>query len=246
MSASPPEREARLSQTLVELADTLVRDFDVVDFLHTLARSAVELLDVDAAGLVLADPTGSLRVVASSSEEARLLELVEVQNDEGPCLDCYRTGIPVVEEGLDSTDRWPMFRQQALAAGFHSVEAAPMRLRDEVIGALNLFRESSGRLSDTESAIGRALADVATIGLLQERSVREARVLADQLQTALNSRVVIEQAKGVVSERGGLSMDTAFEVLRTYARNHNRRLAEVALDVIEGRISTDKLASSSV
>lgn len=245
MTASPPEREARLSQTLVELADTLVRDFDVVDFLHTLARSAVELLDVDAAGLVLADQSGRLRVVASSSEEARLLELVEVQNDEGPCLDCYRTGTPVVEEQLDSTDRWPRFRQEALASGFHSVEAAPMRLRDEVIGALNLFRRSSGRLSDTDSAIGRALADVATIGLLQERSVREARVLAEQLQTALNSRVVIEQGKGVVAERGGLSMESAFEVLRTYARNHNRRLAEVALDIIEGRISIDQLASKS-
>ena len=244
MTESVTDREAQLSQTLVELADTLVRDFDVVDFLHTLARSAVELLDVDAAGLVLADPQGRLRAVASSSEEARLLELVEIQNDEGPCLDCYRTGERVVVELLDSTDRWPNFRREALSAGFHSVEAAPMRLRNEVIGALNLFRRSPGRLSETESAIGRALADVATIGLLQERSVREARVLADQLQTALNSRVVIEQAKGVVSERAGLSMDGAFEALRTYARNNNRRLAEVALELIEGRLPIGQLVKS--
>jgi transcriptional regulator with GAF, ATPase, and Fis domain len=229
--------------TLVELADTLVKDFDVVDFLHTLTQRCVDLVDVDAAGLALADHSGMLRVVAASNEQARLLELFEVQNEEGPCLDAYRTGHVVVEEQLGGTERWRRFTQEALDTGFHSVHAVPMRLREDVIGALNLFREKKGRLSDEDVAICRAMADVATIGLLQERAVREARVLAEQLQAALNSRIVIEQAKGVLAEQLHVEMGVAFELLRGFARSHNRRLADIARDVLDARISASELSS---
>jgi GAF domain-containing protein len=231
-----------LGTTLVELADTLVKDFDVVDFLHTLTQRCVELVDVDAAGLALADHSGMLRVVAASDEQARLLELFEVQNEEGPCLDAYRTGHIVVEEHLDTSERWRRFKEEALADGFLSVHAVPMRLREDVIGALNLFRLKPGRLADEEAAICRALADVATIGLLQERAVREARVLAEQLQAALNSRIVIEQAKGVLAEQSHVEMDVAFELLRGFARTNNRRLADVARDLLEARISAAQLS----
>jgi GAF domain-containing protein len=231
-----------LGTTLVELADTLVKDFDVVDFLHTLTQRCVELVDVDAAGLALADHSGMLRVVAASDEQARLLELFEVQNEEGPCLDAYRTGHIVVEEHLDTSERWRRFKKEALADGFFSVHAVPMRLREDVIGALNLFRLKPGRLVDEEAAICRALAGVATIGLLQERAVREARVLAEQLQAALNSRIVIEQAKGVLAEQAHVEMDVAFELLRGFARTNNRRLADVARDLLEARISATQLA----
>jgi GAF domain-containing protein len=234
-----------LGDTFVELADTLVGDFDVVDFLHTLAGRCVELLDVDAAGIVLADQGGNLRAVASSSEQMRLLELFEIQNEEGPCLDSFRTGEAVGEDQLESSNRWPMFAREAVAAGFHSSQAVPMRLRDEVIGALNLLRIEPGRLSDEDLGLSRALAGVATIGLLQERAIREARLLTDQLQIALNNRIVIEQAKGVLAERGGLEMESAFEVLRRYSRSNNRKLAEVALDLIEQRISTSDLGVGS-
>jgi len=239
------KRETQLGDTFVELSDTLVGDFDPVDFLHTVAQRSVELLDVDAAGLVLADATGTLRAVASSSEQMRLLELFEIQNEEGPCLDSYRSGQPVIEERLESTDRWPRFAREAVAAGFRSVQAVPMRLRSEVIGALNLFRVQLGRLSDTEQALSGALAGIATISLLQDRALREANLVTEQLQVALNSRIVIEQAKGVLAERRGLDMEAAFELMRGYARDHNRKLADVALDLIEQRISADRLAAGS-
>lgn len=236
------DREMKLSRTFVELADTLTKDFDVVDLLHTLCGRCVELVDVNAAGLVLTDHADRLRVVASSSEQARLLELFEVQNQEGPCLDCYRTGVAVVEEDLETSDRWPHFREAALSAGFLSVQAEPMQLRNEVIGALNLFRVHKGRLTEVEREICRALADVATIGLLQERAVREGRMVAEQLQTALNSRIVIEQAKGVLAERASLNMEQAFTRLRSYARNNNLRLVDVADDIISGTLASESLA----
>ena len=238
------ERETRLGDTFVELADTLIGEFDAVDFLHTLALRCVELLDVDAAGLVLADATGNLRAVAASTEQMHLLELFEIQNDEGPCLDAFNSGQPVTEEELESAGKWPQFSKVAVAAGFHSVQAAPMRLRTEVIGALNMFRTQPGRLEEGEMALSGALAGIATISLLQERALREARLMTEQLQIALNNRVVIEQAKGVLAERGGLPMESAFEVMRRYARNHNRKLADVAIDLIDQRISADTLAAS--
>ena len=224
-----------LSDTFVELTDTMVAGFDVIDFLHVLTDRSVQLLDVDAAGLLLADPRGELRVVAASSEAARLIELFQIQNDEGPCLDCFRSGQPVHAADLAvATQRWPQFAPTARQAGFEAVQALPMRLREQVIGALNLFRADPGAVAQADIRVGQALADVATISLLHERSMRHSDTLNEQLQTALNSRVVIEQAKGKLAERLGVDMDQAFRLLREFARARNRRLSDLAQAFVDG------------
>ncbi|MDQ6697290.1 MAG: GAF and ANTAR domain-containing protein [Actinomycetota bacterium] len=230
------DREAQLSQVFVELADTLVADFDVADFLHTLTRRCVALFDVDAVGLMLADLRGDLRVVAASAEQIELLELFELQSEEGPCVDSYRSGDAVMATDLLEAEKWPRFGPETLTAGYRAVQALPLRLRGQVIGALNLFRVEPGGLRGHELQVCQAIADVATIGLLQARALRESQVLANQLSAALNSRVVIEQAKGVLAERTGVDMETAFRLLRSHARDRNRRLAEVARDVVERRL----------
>jgi ANTAR domain-containing protein/GAF domain-containing protein len=228
-----------LSETFVELTDTLVAGFDVIDFLHVLTDRSVQLLDVSAAGLLLADPRGELRgelrVVAASSEAARLLELFQLQNDQGPCLDCFRSGRPVAAADLAAAaTRWPRFAPAARQAGFAAVQALPMRLREQVIGALNLFRADPGALAPADIRVGQALADVATISLLHERSMRHSDTLNEQLQTALNSRVIIEQAKGKLAERLGVDMDQAFSLLRDRARVSNRRLSDLARAFVDG------------
>jgi transcriptional regulator with GAF, ATPase, and Fis domain len=229
-----------LSDTFVELTDTMVVGFDVIDFMHVLTNRSVELLDVSAAGLLLADPRGELRVVAASSEAARLLELFQLQNDEGPCLECFRSGQPVQVADLAAVaHRWPQFAPAAGQAGFGAVQALPMRLREQVIGALNLFRAAPGTFDPAVIRVGQALADVATISLLQERNMRHSDSLNEQLQTALNSRVIIEQAKGKLAERLGLDMDQAFSLLRESARTSNRRLSDLAQAFVNG---TDALA----
>jgi GAF domain-containing protein len=230
-------REALLVQTLVELADNLVDDFDVVEILTLLTDRCVEVFDVTAAGLMLVAPDGNLRVVASSSEEMRLLELLELQSQEGPCPDCYRSGEPVLNRNL-ATDAalWPLFGPAALKAGFQSVHAVPMRLRGVTIGVLNLFRTDEGSLGEADVVAARALADVATIAILQHRAVIQADLMVEQLNHALSSRVLIEQAKGILAERGGLGMDGAFSWLRNHARSNNMRLAAVAQSVIDGSL----------
>jgi GAF domain-containing protein len=231
-------REALLARTLVELADTLVADFDVVELLTLVADRCVELLEVGAAGLMLAGPDGDLRVMASSSEAMRVLELFELQSQEGPCLDCYRSGRPVTDEDLAKvTSRWPLFAAETLAAGFCSVLALPLRWQGTVIGALNLFRIEPGEMLGPDIEAAQALADVATIAILQHRASLEAQALNQQLQHALNSRVVIEQAKGMVAQRLGLNMEQAFSALRTHARNRNLRLVDVAEAVISGALA---------
>jgi len=225
----------RLLETFVELADTLIDDFDVIDFLHLLVDRCVELLDLDAAGLLLADRHGTLQLVANSNERVRLLELVQLRDADGPCLEAFATGEVVGHTDLASAhDRWPRFATAATEGGFAAVDAVPMRLRGEVIGALGLFRTTPGTLTGTALRTARALVDVATIGLLQERSIRHHEVLAEQLQTALTNRVVIEQAKGFIAHRLGVDMDGAFAALRGYARSRNTKLSEVAGSVIAG------------
>ena len=224
----------QLTDAFVELADTMVADFDVIDFLHVLTSRSVELLNVSAAGLLLADPRGELRVVAASSEAARLLELFQLQSDQGPCLDCFRSGRPVAAASLGADRRWPRFAAAAGQAGFSAVQALPMRLRDQVIGALNLFRDTPGAFDPASVRIGQALADVATIGLLHERSMRRSDTLNEQLQTALNSRVIIEQAKGKLAERLGIDVSQAFTILRDQARNRNQRLSDLARAFVDG------------
>ena len=225
----------QLTDAIVELADTMVADFDVIDFLHLLTRRSVELLDASAAGVLLADPRGELRLVAASTEAVRVLELFQLQTDQGPCLDCFRTGQPVAAPDLTAAGQiWPQFAAAARRAGFGAVQALPMRLRDQVIGALNLFQAAPGGLGHEDVRVGQALADVATIGLLQQRGTRRSETLNEQLQGALNSRVAIEQAKGKLAERAGLDMDQAFTTLRAYARDRNLRLSELAQAFIDG------------
>ena len=242
-------REALLARTLVELADTLVDDFDVVELLTLLTDRCVDVLDVAAAGLMLVAPEGDLRVMASSSEAMRVLELFELQSQEGPCLDAYRTGLPVVNQDIATVDgRWPRFAAEALAAGFHAVHALPMRLRGTVIGALNLFHIDAGEMRAADVDAAQALADVATIAILQHRAALGGQLVNEQLQMALNSRIVIEQAKGMAAERLGLNMEQAFSTLRNHARNHNLLLVEVARNVITGTLGAaalDPLPSSA-
>jgi GAF domain-containing protein len=238
----PIQREALLARTLVELADTLVADFDVVELLTRLADRCVELLDVGAAGLMLVAPDGDLRVMASSSAAMRVLELFEIQAQEGPCLDCFNTGLGVASSDLAAPDGpWPRFSAEALTAGFHAVHALPMRLRGSVIGALNLFHREPSEMSKADIDAAQALADVATIAVLQHRATVESQVLNEQLNHALNSRVVIEQAKGMVAEREGIDMEEAFAMLRNHARNHNLRLADVAREIITGTLPASSL-----
>ena len=227
--------ERQLAEAFVELADTLVDDFDVVDFLHQVTVRCAQVLGVSAAGVLLTDQRGALRVVAASTEQTRLLELLQLQTDQGPCPESFHTGRPIsVADVSAEAGRWPRFAEEARRFGIASVHALPMRLRTEVIGTLNLFGARPGALDEGTLRLGQALADVATIGLLQARSIRLRETLAEQLQTALNSRIVIEQAKGVVAERRNLDMDQSFALLRDTARSSNRRLSELARAVVDG------------
>ena len=233
-------REERLARTLVELADTLVDDFDMVELLVLLVERSVELLDASAAGLVLADEAGRLRLMASTSEAMELVELFQVQNDEGPCFDCYHSGRPVIAEDLsEETGRWPAFAPFATKTGFHAAHAFALRLRWRVLGALNLFRVELGGLSPADVAAGQALADVAAISLCQVRALSDSQLVTDQLQHALESRVAIEQAKGMLAERAGVGMDDAFRRLRGYARGTRSLLVDVAAEVVSGTLSAD-------
>lgn len=228
-------RETLLAKALVELADTLVADFDVAELLHVLTDRCVDVLDVGAAGIMLASPDGDLRVMASSSGAMRLLELFELQAQEGPCLDCYRTGQAVVNVDIGGDEhRWPKFEARAAGVGFRSVHALPLRLRGTVIGALNMLNLDPGPMSPGDLAAAQALADIATIAILQHRAAREAQVLNEQLSEALNTRIIIEQAKGMVAERKGVDMEAAFVLLRRHARDHNLRLADVGRTVVNG------------
>ena len=232
----------RLARVFVELADTLVDEFDQVDFLQLLVDRSVELLGADAAGLMLADQRGALQLRASSVGRARDLEVFELQMREGPCLDCFATGRPIVNLDLaEARERWPLFTPAAVAAGFRATHALPLRLRRQVVGAMNLFTVDARRLDDEHVAVGQAMADVATIGLLHERNLREQTVLSEQLQAALHSRVLIEQAKGVLAARAGVDVAQAFTMMRTHARRHGLALTAVASAVIDGSLDPGAL-----
>lgn len=238
-------REQAVAEMFVLLADTLVDDYDVVDLLDQLTGACVRLLGVTAAGLLLDNQKGNLAVVASSSEETRLLEVFQLQNNQGPCLDCVRTGTAVSSADLAAeVDRWPLFVPAALDAGFRSVAAVPLRLRDQTIGGLNMFDARAQPVETQAQRLAQAFADVATIGILQRRSLHRSTQVAEQLQYALNSRVAIEQAKGVLAERNAVSLDVAFAGLRRYARDHNLKLTDVALSVVRGELDPATLAET--
>jgi GAF domain-containing protein len=235
----------RVAEVFVEFADTLVEEFDVVEFLQMVTTRAAELVESAAAGLLLADEQGQLQFMAASDERTHLLELFQVQAVEGPCQDCYRLGASVVNADLThAQERWPQFTPRALAAGFRSVHAFPLRLRHEVIGALNMFGTEEGDLDPSDIRVIQALADIATIGLLQERAVREATILSEQLQGALQGRVSIEQAKGALAQIHGVGVDDAFDLMRSFARNNNRRLSAVARDVVLDPTNVTELTRS--
>jgi GAF domain-containing protein len=230
-------READVVQSLFEIADTLVDDYDVVDMLTGVADRCVSLLGVSAAGVMLASPAGGLGLVASSSEAMRLLELFELQTQQGPCLDAFRTGEPVGEQDLQAgAGSWPSFSEAALQAGFRSALALPIRLREVTLGALNLLRSTSEPMIDSDLIIARAFADLAALSISQHRASTEAQLLNEQLSAALSSRVIIEQAKGVISERANVDLNEAFLRLRGYARSANLRLTDVALAAVDGTL----------
>jgi GAF domain-containing protein len=231
----------KLASTFVSLADTLVDEFDVVDLLYVLVFDCVEVLNATAAGLLLADESGTLQVAAASSEGARLLELFQIQNQEGPCLECYRVGAPVRTERLDGAEtRWPLFAPAATAAGYVRVLALPMRLRGQVVGALNLLGDiHAPPISEAAVPIAQAMADIATIAILTDRLARSRDLLAGQLQAALDSRVMIEQAKGTLATRLDIDHAEAFELLRQRSRGYSRPLREVAAEVTATRPEDD-------
>jgi hypothetical protein len=240
------DRYERLANAFVGLADTLVADYDVIELAQQLIDSTMALLPIAAAGILLGGPSGGLHVFASSSEQSRLLELLQVEADVGPCLEAYRSGQPVLVENLAAdAARWPAFAERAGEYGFRSLVALPLRLRDERLGALNLFLEGTGPMTSADVAVGQALADVATIGILHQRILTRSELVNQQLQTALNTRLIIEQAKGVLAERGTIDMDRAFNLLRGHARRTNRRLADLARAVVDGAETTDILGTKS-
>ncbi|GIE90916.1 GAF and ANTAR domain-containing protein [Actinoplanes regularis] len=224
-----------LAQVFVEVADTLIDEFDLIEFLQMLADRVAGLTDHATVGILLADPNGRLHFMAASDESAKLLELLQLKQQDGPCFDAFRTGRPVVNTDLNApaaAESWPQFAQHAAALGFRSVHAFPLRLRDEIIGAMGLFGRTVGDLGDGDVRIVQALADVAAISLLQERTISRAEVLTEQLQAALNSRIVIEQAKGAIAQTYQVDVDAAFQLIRGYARRTNRRLSEIAYLVV--------------
>jgi GAF domain-containing protein len=232
-------REGSVIRSLVEIADTLVEDFDVVDMLTRLTDRCVTVLEVSAAGVMLASPAGDLRLVASSSEAMRVLELFELQTQEGPCLDAFHTGIPIGHEDLRAgSSRWPRFSLAAVEAGFQSVFALPLRLRDRTVGALNLFSFERNPMQEEDVVVVQAFADLAAISVVQHRAATETQLVKEQLARALTSRILIEQAKGVIFERAGVDMAEAFKRLRKYARDNNLHLTAVAQAAIDGTLDS--------
>jgi GAF domain-containing protein len=237
------DRQRLTAATFVELIDTLVDDFDVIDILTVLASRCVQLLDAAAAGILLADASGELRVMAGSSEEIALLELFQVQNHEGPCMDSFHSGEVIAEPDMRTGSAWPLFAAESVAAGYPSVCAVPLRLRDVVLGCLNLFMTEPVALSAADVDLAQALADVASIAIMQDQATRDAAEREARLQHALNSRIAIEQAKGMLAEHGGVDMNEAFNRLRRFARDHNRRLTEVAESLVNGQLKITEIAT---
>lgn len=236
-------RERRLAEIFVEVADSLVEDFDVIDLLHRLSARCVELLDVSAAGILLADAHGELQIIAASDEHTRLLELLALQHDQGPCVECYATGAARTNIDLtreEASAAWPRFAAQARATGYVTTHAIPLRLRHRVVGALNLFQTAPNPLDD-DIALAQALADVATIAVLQQRTLEQSHVENSQLQNALTSRILIEQVKGVLAERWNTSVDEAFAAFRAYARARHLRLSDLAARIIAGDFDTGSI-----
>jgi transcriptional regulator with GAF, ATPase, and Fis domain len=233
-------RERKVTEAFVSIANSLVGEFDVIDLLNGLTTNCAELLDIASAGLLLADERTTLHVVAASSEATRTLELFQLQRDQGPCLDCFRRGEPVSVSDLhDYRLRWPQFVDAAAAAGFVSVHAVPMRLPNTVLGTLGLFGTRAGRLGESDINLAQALAHVASIAIVRGGTiVSDVAAIHEQLNATLSSRAAVEQAKGLLAQRGGLTMEQAFAVLRAYVRDHRLHLSDSATQLITQKLST--------
>ena len=239
-------RETRISNAFVKVADTLTSDFDIVDLLHTLVEECAEILGIEAGGLMLADSAGHLQLMTSTSESADLVEIMQLGAAAGPCIDCFNTGTTVsVADIQHSGGRWPAFQRAALQQGFHSAHATPMKLRGQIIGTMNLFGTDRVEVTPRNAAVAQALADVATIGILQERLIREGHLVAEQLHSALDSRIIIEQAKGIIAHSLNLEMPDAFSVLRTYARNNNFTIRAVAEQISNRTITVHAMLAAT-
>ena len=235
-------RETRITTAFVAVADTLTTDFDVIDLLHTLVEQCTTILDTDAGGLMLVDGAGQLELMTSTSEAADFVEVMQLNGDSGPCIDCFTGGIAVSVPDIEKGGaKWPGFQRAALEKGFLSAHAVPLKLRGQVIGTMNLFAHQTGALSVRDAAVAQALADVATIGILQERVIRESNILAEQLHRALDSRVLVEQAKGIICHSLSVSMDEAFAVLRAYARDNNLTIRGVAESISNLSVSVESI-----
>lgn len=236
------DRERVITGAFVSIANSLADGFDVVDLLSGLTADCVRLLDVEAAGILLADARGVLHVVAASSERTRNLELFQLQRDEGPCLECFRSGHPVAVPDLNQgLERWPQFAVAANRAGFVSVHAVPMRLRDKVLGSLGLFGARTGVLNDDDLSLAQALAHVASVALVVDKAAADEAVIKQQLQTALTSRVGVEQAKGLLAQLGDMDMETSFAALRKFARDHNQKISDIAHKVVSREMHAQEI-----
>lgn len=241
---SAMSREERINEAFLKVADTLMDSYDVVDLLSMLVHECTDLLGQQGGGILIADVTGDLELLASTSEAAEFVEVMQLAAGLGPCVECFETGKPVAVPDISAIgDRWPQFQKAALARGFHSLHATPMRLRGKVVGTMNLMGTSTGGLDDRDVALAQALADVAIIGILQERSLRDPRILSEQLHLALDTRVLVEQAKGVLAHVIGLDMEDAFNTLRRYGRENRLPLREVAEGVVNRSIDASTLAA---
>jgi GAF domain-containing protein len=233
------QRERDVVQAFVSLVDSLLDDFDIVELLTTLTERCAQLLDVATAGLLLADAQGELHLMAATSRRTHDLEIFQLQSDQGPCLDCYRSGAPVSVANLAESDRWPLFVAAATEAGFASVHAVPMRAMNSVLGALGLFGTAAGALSDHDLDVAQALAHVATVAILQNQRTVDTTVISPGLRNALLSRITVDQATGFVYERTGLSMDDSFRRLRDYAHRHRKHLTEISRQLLDPNAPTE-------
>ncbi|QWT24487.1 GAF and ANTAR domain-containing protein [Subtercola sp. PAMC28395] len=238
-------REAQINAAFVAVADTLTTDYDMVDLLHTLVQECAGILGMKAGGLMLVGGDGELQLMTSTSEAAGFVEVMQLNAAAGPCIDCFRTGVAVSVKDIAAPSRWPAFQKAALDQGFHSVLATPMKLRGKIIGTMNLFGATPEEVTGRDAAVAQALADVATIGILQERIIREGHLMEEQLHRALDSRILIEQAKGVIANELTLSMDDAFQLLRKFARDHNLTIRSVAESVSNRQVSVNQIVATT-
>ncbi|MGY4712840.1 GAF and ANTAR domain-containing protein [Mycolicibacterium sp. CBM1] len=238
---SNDSRETQVLSAVVSLVDSLLDDFDVVELLTELTERCAELLDIAAAGFLLADPLQRLHLLAATTERTRALELFQLQAEEGPCIECFRTAEPVLIPDIGAElHRWPRFVPAAVDAGFAAVHAVPMRAAGSVLGALGLFDTRPGELSEADRLVGQTLAHVACVAVLQERPPTAATVVSP-LRSALAGRVQVEQAKGFLSEMLGVSVNEAFGLLRTYSRTRGEHLTDVARRLMRDRHSRPEM-----